>query len=189
MKGITLASITKASIVTAALFGAGQVMADCVPVKGKILNTLHDPALGSTYVEALGQYIRGASTIGVVSLNGEKPIGNLKCALVGVAVGKGEDPGNGLPALPSFEHSISCDDQIESPYGIEHSQLLLDTSGQFTGFDGATTLYFVEHSTPRSGSGTGVFAGTTGGALTIEGTSNLATKSIDMKFYGEICMD
>jgi hypothetical protein len=188
MNNSSLSRTVIASITTVALLGSGPLLAECIPVKGKILNTLHDPALGSIFVPDVGQ-LGGVSTLGVVSLHAKKPIGNLKCALVGVAVDPGEDPGNGLPPLPSFEHSISCDDKIETPYGIVHSQLLFDTSGQFTGSDGVSTLSFIEHSVPRDGSGTGVFEGATGGQLTVEGTSNVATKSIDMKFSGEVCMD
>ena len=42
-----------ASVATFALLGPVQVMADCLSVKGKILNTLHEPALGSIYLEQL----------------------------------------------------------------------------------------------------------------------------------------
>ena len=163
-------------------------MADCVSVKGKILNSLHEPALGSIFTGA--EYIGGISTAGVVSLNGGKQIGKLKCALLGSAVGPGELPsGSLLPPLPDFTHTISCDDSVEVDGGIVHSQLTFDTTGHFTGYDGACTLFFTENSVPRSGSGKGVFDGTTGGGLTIEGTSNICTNSIDMKFTGQACMD
>ena len=179
-----------ASVATFALLGPVQVMADCLSVKGKILNTLHEPALGSIYLEQLDSNVGGVSTVGVVALNGEGPIGKLKCALVGTAVAEGESvPGSPLPALPSFTHTISCDDNIADELGTVHSQLTFDTTGYFTGYDQACTLSFTENSVPVNGSGTGVFSGTTRGGLTIEGTSNVCTKSIDMTFIGQVCMD
>jgi hypothetical protein len=188
MKRKSVTRTVLASVAIGALFGSAQLMADCFSVRGKILNSLHDPALGSIFTGS--DYIGGVSTAGVVALNGEKPIGKLKCALVGAAVGPGESPpGSPLPPLPDFTHTISCDDSVEEDGGVVHSQLTFDTTGNFTGFDGACTLFFTENSVPRSGSGKGVFDGTTGGGLTIEGTSDICTKSIDMRFTGEFCRD
>jgi hypothetical protein len=191
MRSKAIARTVLASVATVTLFGSTHLLAeDCVSVKGTILNTLHDPALGSIYVEQADLNVGGVSTVGVVELKGEKPIGKLKCALVGTAVGPGvQVPGSQLPPLPDFTHTISCDDFVDTVDGSEHSQLTFDTTGFFTGFDGMNTLYFTENSVPRENTGTGVFAGTTGGGLTIEGTSNTITDSIDMTFTGEVCLD
>ena len=189
MRNTFFARTALASVATFAFLGPLQVMADCLSVKGKILNTLQDPALGNTYIQGFGS-VGGVSTTGVVALNGEGSIGKLKCALVGVAVGEGEPSGFPPPLppfLPNFTHTISCDDQVEGYGGTIHSQLTFDTTGKFTGFDGGVILSFIEHSVPRAESGTGVFVGTTGGSLTIEGTSNIVTKSIDMEFTGQVC--
>ncbi len=188
MKSKSIARTVLASVAIGALFGSAQLMAeDCLSVKGKILNSLHDPALGSVYAgEALGN-IGGVSTVGVVALNGENPIGKMKCALVGVATGLSEVPeGSPFPPLPSFTHTISCDDSVVDVFGVLHSQLTFDTTGYITGFDGCTAS-FTENSIPQSGSGKGVFDGVTGGGLTIEGTSNVCNGTIDMKFTGEAC--
>lgn len=182
MRSKLTARTVLASVAIGALFGSTQLMAEvCIPVKGKILNSSHNPALGGVYVEDLGKTIGGVSTIGVVALNGGNPIGKLKCALVGVATGEGAG------GLPDFTHTISCDDNVDDDSGIVHSQLTFLTTGYITGSDGADTIFFTEESTPVSGSGKGVFDGTTGGVLTIEGTINVVTKSIDMKFTGELC--
>ena len=190
MKSKSISRIAVASVATVALFGSAQLMADCLSVEGKILNSLHKPALGSIDARELGN-IGGISTVGVVNLEVDKPIGELKCALVGVAVGPGKDVASPLPPLPDFEHTISCDDQVEEANGTGtvHSQLTFDTRGYFTGFDGPCTLFFTENSEIRAGSGKGVFDGTTGGDLTVEGTSNICTGSIDMEFTGEVCME
>ena len=188
MKSKFVARTVLASVAISALFGTTQSLANCLSVKGKILNSLHDPALGSIFTGS--EYIGGVSTAGVVALNGEKPIGKLKCALVGAAVGPGEaPPGSPLPALPDFTHTISCDDSVEVEGGIVHSQLTFDTSGYFTGYDGACTLFFTENSVPRTESGKGAFDGANSGFLAVEGTSNICTNSIDMTFTGEVCFD
>ena len=186
MRRKLLARTVLASVAIGTLLGSAQLMAECVPVsvKGKILNSSHNPPLGSNDNGG------GVSTLGVVALNGGNTFGKLKCALVGVEAGPGESPPSSpFPPLPDFTHTISCDDSIdEGGYGVVHSQLTFDTSGYFTGFDNVCTLYFSETSVPRDGTGKGVFYCTTGGALTIEGTSNFCTGSIDMKFTGDICM-
>ena len=153
-------------------------------VKGKILNSSHNPALGN--YGGMG----GVSTVGVIALNGGSTYGKLKCALVGVQAGEGvTPPGSPFGPLPDFTHTISCDDSVDVGTGIVHSQLTFDTSGYFTWFDGVSTLYFTETSVPRDGYGVGAFAGTSNGSLTIEGTLNILTGSIDMNFDGDICME
>jgi hypothetical protein len=131
----------------------------------------------------------GVTTLGVVALNGGRAIGKMKCALVGVWAGDGDGldlPGIGK--LPKFTHTISCDDADLSEAGEVHSQLTFDTSGSFTGYDGFTSVSFIEHSEPKAGTGKGVFENTTEGQLDIDGTLNFATGSIDMSFTGEVCM-
>jgi hypothetical protein len=113
----------------------------------------------------------------------------MKCALVGVWAGDGDGldlPGIGK--LPKFTHTISCDDAVLSEAGEVHSQLTFDTSGSFTGYDGFTSVSFIEHSEPKAGTGKGVFENTTEGQLDIDGTLNFTTGSIDMSFTGEVCM-
>ena len=186
MKSKSIARTVLASVAIGALLGSAQLMAECVSVKGKILNSSHNPPLGSN------DYGRGVSTVGVVALNGGNTFGKLKCALAGVVAGPGESPpGSPFPPLPDFTHTISCDDSVvdEGGYGVVHSQLTFDTTGYFSGFDNLCTLYFTEKSVPRDGSGKGAFDGATGGSLTIEGSSNICTGSIDMKFTGQVCMD
>jgi hypothetical protein len=191
MKSKSIARTVLSFVAIGALFGSAQLMAEgCLSVKGKILNSLHDPALGSVYAgEAIGN-IGGVSTVGVAALNGENPIGKMKCALVGVATGLSEVPeGSLFPALPSFTHTISCDDSVDDAFfGVVHSQLTFDTTGYITGFDGCTAS-FTENSIPQSESGKGVFDGATSGVLTIDGTSNVCNGSIDMEFTGEVCYD
>jgi hypothetical protein len=198
MKSKSVVRTALASVALGALFGSTQLMANCdsVSVMGKILNSSHDPALGSIYDPIDNKYIGGVGTVGVVALNGGNKFGKLKCALVGVEGDSGEPPlSPQLPVLPDFTHTISCDDSVDVFndqifLGIEHSQLTFDTSGYFTGGDGFCTLFFTEHSVPRGdGSGKGIFAGTTGGSLTIEGTLNYCTNSVDMKFTGDICVE
>jgi len=187
MRSKLIARTALASVAIGALFGSAQLMAeDCVSVKGKILNSSHNPALGSVYVEALDTNIGGVSTIGVVALKGGKPIGKLKCALVGVATGAGAG------GLPDFTHTISCDDSLDDDSGIVHSQLTFTTTGYITGSDGCT-VFFTENSIPVPGSGKGAFDGVEYGRLNIEGTANVCppdvndNNSIDMKFTGEVC--
>jgi hypothetical protein len=191
MKIKLLTRVTCASVAAAALFAPSHLIAadDCLEVKGKILNTLHDPALGSFETGAeppVPPRIGGASTVGVVALNGAGEIGKLKCALVGVAISQG----SALPELgptPNFLHTISCDDKIESPFGVVHSQLTFFTTGEFTGWDGACIFDFVENSIPVNDTGDGVFKDRNGGSLEIKGTLNSCTGSIDMKFEGQTC--
>jgi len=176
-----------ASFAIGFLFGSTPSIAEveCHHVKGKILNSSHIPALGN--YGGMG----GVSTVGVVALNGGNTYGKMKCALVGVQAGEGETPpGSPFGPLPDFTHTISCDDSVDVVgVGTVHSQLTFDTSGYFTGFDGVSNLYFTETSIPRDGSGVGAFAGTSSGSLTIEGTLNFLTGSIDMKLDGDICND
>jgi hypothetical protein len=180
-----------ASVAVVGLLGSTQVMAECLSVKGQIFNRAqsqpHGDPLGSVYLGPELGFVGGVSTLGVVTLKGEGDIGKLKCALAGAAAGPGTQYSE-LPPLPDFTHTISCDDMIDSALGVVHSQLTFDTTGAFTGFDGQCVLSFTEHSLPRDGSGKGVFDGVTDGALTIEGTLNNCTGSIDMKFTGEVCM-
>lgn len=188
-----------ASACTLALSAAANTVAadECAAVKGKIRNTSHSPALGSVGpvpvvnpVTGATEYqmVGGVTTLGVASLNGGDTFGKMKCALVGVWAGPGAGPQwPVVGVLPNFTHTISCDDAVPTPIGDMYSQLTFDTSGSFTGYDGATTFSFLEHSSARADSGRGVFANTTGGALEIEGTLNVATGSIDMSFTGEIC--
>ena len=176
MKNRLISMAARSCVATIALCGSIHAMADCFPVKGKIFNTLHNPPVG------------GVSTIGVVALNGGTEFGKLKCALVGVWAGPGagaEMPFVGV--LPNFTHTISCDDEIPSPFGTVHSQLTFDTSGTYTGFDYTSTFSFTEHSVPAGGSGTGAFTNVAGGYLDIEGTLNAASGSVDMSFTGEVC--
>jgi hypothetical protein len=180
MKNKSVAKTVLASVAITSVLGSAQLMAEeCVSVEGKILNSAHTPALGSIYAGEAGN-IGGVSTVGVVALKGEMPVGRMKCALVGVAVGMGAS------GLPDFTHTISCDDSVEDAYGIVHSQLTFDTTGYLTGFEGCTAS-FIEDSLARSESGKGVFDGMTSGGLIVEGTSNVCNGSIDMKFTGEIC--
>lgn len=190
MRSKSIVRTALASVATVALFGSTHLMAeDCSPVKGKIFNSSHTPALGSTELPPYG-YVGGASTLGVVALNGGRDLGKMKCALVGVWAGPGEGlefPEVGI--LPNFTHTISCDDAVPSPVGEVHSQLTFDTTGSFTGYDEQVTFSFLEYSEVRAGTGKGAFANTTGGLLEIDGTINVATGSIDMGFTGEFCTD
>lgn len=173
------------SIAMGFLFGSAQSMAEeiCEDVKGKILNSSHNPGLGN--YGGMG----GVTTVGVVAFGGGGTYGKLKCALVGVQAGEGEiPPGSPFPPVPDFTHTISCNDSIDGESGIVHSQLTFDTSGYFTGFDYVSTFDFTETSIPRD-TGIGVFAGITSGSLTIEGTLNFITGSVDMKFDGEFCKE
>ena len=121
MRRKLLARTVLASVAIGTLLGSAQLMAECVPVsvKGKILNSSHNPPLGSNDNGG------GVSTLGVVALNGGNTFGKLKCALVGVEAGPGESPPSSpFPPLPDFTHTISCDDSIdEGGYGVVHSQL------------------------------------------------------------------
>ena len=179
-----------ATVAAIGLLGSTHAMAECLSVKGKILNRAQSQPHGDPLGGMSTEYgiVGGVSTLGVVSLKGDGDIGSLKCALAGAWAGPGTQYSE-LPALPDFTHTISCDDNIDSALGVVHSQLTFDTTGAFTGFDGQCVLSFTEHSVPSDGSGKGVFDGVTRGALTIEGTLNNCTGSIDMKFTGEVCYD
>lgn len=194
MKRKSITGAILASVSTIALLGSNYSNADCVPVsvKGKIFNTSHTPPLGSVPMfSESGELMMagGASTLGVVALNGGGDIGKMKCALIGVYAGPGEglDLGDPVGVLPNFTHTISCDDAVQSPYGNVHSQLTFNTTGTFKEFVNQYTISFEEFSEPKELTGTGAFAGTTGGYLDIDGTINAATGSIDMSFTGEIC--
>jgi hypothetical protein len=190
-----------ASLAVITLCGSGQLLADdcstthAVPVKGKISNNAQ-PDLG------LPPHGLGFSTLGVVSLNGGKVFGQMKCGIVSTLAAP---PANQY-STPSFIHTLSCDDEVELPDGsFMHSQLAFDTKGQIVGaeFLGCEEivegevpepglLYFTETSTPRVGPGNrGAFTFTTGGQIDIEGTINNCTGVIDMNFSGEIevCLD
>lgn len=130
------------------------------PVKGKIFNNL----------------MSDGKTLGVVALN----LGNekLKCAIVG-------DP---LPFDPNFPlkfvHTVVCED---------HSQLSFLTQGNITGFlqvcsADFAAFSFQEVSTPDlTRLSKGLFAGITGGNLTITGTVNCQLE-VDMTFEGYACL-
>lgn len=191
------ATLAPASII--ALLISSNSMAECFELQGKIFNSSHNPALGSIgpvpiFNPGTGkteyQTVGGASTLGVVALNGGKQFGKMKCALVGVWAGPGEgQEWDIVGVLPKFTHTISCDDAVPSPVGDVHSQLTFDTSGDFTGYDGAYTFSFLEYSSAIAGTGKGAFVNTTDGQLEIDGTLNILTGSIDMSFTGEVCMD
>ena len=172
-----LAKAVLASLCTGVLLGSAQLMADCKFVTGKITNNSAGP----------GEVLLGydVSTAGIVEFAAKNPdpFSKLKCGIVGVVnpyvLPDEPDPDlEFLGPLPSFTHLISCE---------EHSQLKFDTHGKFTAFDFLTyTASFVEHAVPISDSGTGAFDGATGdGELIINGTFNLYTKEIDMKFGDE----
>jgi hypothetical protein len=181
-----------ATLAAATLCGSGQLSAqaeDCdgvlTQVNGKIFNNAQAPG--------------GAlSTLGVVSLNGDSPIGKMKCGIVGVSRSADEhdldEYGQPLPLL--FNHTISCDDKGTLFHGgpATHSQLTFHTKGTFTDYPqvcppefGGISAPFIEYSAPITGSGRGIFTGTTKGLLTIKGTINCAG-TIDMSFEGEICL-
>jgi hypothetical protein len=156
-----------------------------VAVKGKIFNN--------------GQAGGGFSTLGVVALNGDDPIGKMKCGIVGVArdADSGDLGPDGQPLPLLFYHTVSCDDGgTLFPGGpATHSQLTFKTKGTFTGLPsgcpaelgGGISAPFIEFSQPVPGSGRGVFTKATGGLLTIEGTLN-CVGTIDMKFSGNVCL-
>jgi hypothetical protein len=190
-----VARVVLASVAIGALLGSPQLMAECFPVKGKILNTLHSPPLGSIKIcdKPMKEcfFVGGVSTLGVVSFNGGTKFGQMKCAIVGVV----DEPTilpDAWPDLSSFYHTLSCDDTVPDSAWYDlpgHSQLTFHTTGEGVG-DAFTfpTFDFIEHSSPVPGSGFGAFAGATNeGVVTITGTTNLITGSIDMEFTGEIC--
>jgi hypothetical protein len=191
-KNQVLGKTALASLAVAVLCGSGQLSAQAegcegvlTQVKGKIFNNAQAPG--------------GAlSTLGVVRLNGDSPIGSMKCGIVGVSRNADEnDLGEGgLPLPLLFTHTISCDDKgTLFPGGpATHSQLTFNTKGTFTDYPQACpepfsgiSAPFIEYSAPIPGSGRGIFTGTTGGLLTITGTIN-CVGTIDMKFSGEICL-
>ena len=121
-------------------------------------------------------------TLGVVALKGD--FGKMKCGIAGVV--QQELP---PPALPNFHHTISCDDEVVLPTGqVVHSQLTFDTNGYFTD-PYVHPLPFEEVSVPIAGTGRGVFTYATGGALSISGTLDTVTGTIDMEFSGSVCID
>lgn len=181
----------KTSTLCLALCAAGPLMAQepkgctgdelAVEVNGKILN--NGQAMDSAF-----------STLGVVALKGDYPVGKMRCGIVGMPA----TPTN--PNLPlAFTHSISCDDAIELPIPgnpVVHSQLAFNTQGYFhedfaycNGVDASAGISssFTEFSELRAGEGRGVFATATGGLLTIQGTIS-CFGTIDMKFSGEVCL-
>lgn len=195
MRKTFLRQTALASFTALALGGASsQLMAEecagtLAQVKGKIFNN--------------GQAGGGFSTLGVVALDGDDPIGKMKCGIVGEArAADGGDIGpDGQPLPLLFNHTISCDDKGNLYPGgpATHSQLTFKTKGTFTdvphfclGLDGnptgAISAPFIESSTPIPGSGRGVFTSATGGLLTIEGTIN-CVGTIDMNFSGDICLN
>jgi len=176
MKTNLYARTVLASFAISALFGSSQLMAGCIDVKGKIVNSVQTPALGSYGILGFG-----VSTLGVVALNAG-PLGKMKCALAGVVTeAVGDNP-------TKFDHTISCDDEVETGYGIVHSQLTFDTTIEtFEEVDGCNVL-FTETSVPYDGRGLGVFYGVNGdGGLNVEGNINRCTGSIDMQFTGKVC--
>ena len=183
MKSNLLARTVLASFAISTLFGSSLLMAgsNCIDVKGKIVNSFHMPAVGSNGVPGYG-----VSTLGVAALNAG-PLGKMKCAVAGVVTAT---DGAYPPNPTEFDHTISCDDEVEiAGLGIVHSQLTFDTTVEsFEEVDGCIAL-FTETSVPQNGTGLGVFYGVIDddGGLNIEGTINKCTGSIDMKFTGKAC--
>jgi len=128
------------------------------PVKGKIFNNL----------------MADGRTLGVVALKLDDE--KIECAIVG-------DP---LPFDANFSlkfiHTVVCED---------HSQISLLTQGNVTGFlevcsPGVAAVSFREISIPDlTRPSKGLFAGVTGGSLTITGTVNCQLE-VDMKFEGYV---
>jgi len=185
MKRTIVKKIAHAIVGSSILLGATAYANSCaegtasVTVSGKITNNGQAPG-------------QGFSTLGVVALTiGEKPdvLARMKCGIIGVDAATAEEPF-------AFTHTLSCDDSIPvdlSDYGlgtqITHSQLTLDTHGDFfpeAGCPGVSGS-FIEYSSPVANTGRGLFTGVTEGELTIEGTVN-CLGSIDMRFGGYICM-
>ena len=181
MKTNLFARTVLASFGIGALFGSSQLMADpgCINVRGNIVNSFQVPALGGYNVPGLG-----VSTLGVVSLNAG-PLGKMKCALAGVVTATdGANP----PNPTEFDHTISCDDEVEIEGGIVHSQLTFDTTIESLEYVDGCTMLFTETSVPQDGKGLGVFYGVNDDeGLNVEGTINGCTGSIDMKFTGKVC--
>ena len=182
--------IATTSLVLAALCTTAAVSAQeydgCAPgelpvaVKGNIFNN--------------GQVDSPLSTLGVVALRGDYPIGKMKCGIAGLPAAPTD------PAFPlAFTHVISCDDQLTLPIPgnpVVHSQLSFNTKGYFhqdftfcNGQDASAGISssFTEYSTPRAGEGRGVFTTATGGQLVINGSIS-CFGTIDMKFEGEVCL-
>lgn len=191
MKNQVIKATLKSSAACLALCMAGSVFAQDAPgcagdelavtVTGKIFN--NGQAGGSAF-----------STLGVVALKGDYPVGRMKCGIVGMPAAVTD------PQLPlAFTHTISCDDALELPLPgnpIVHSQLAFDTQGYFhedfafcngINADNGISSSFTEFSVPRAGEGRGVFTTATGGLLTIQGSIS-CVGTIDMNFSGEVCL-
>ena len=156
IKNPILAKTALASLAAAVLCGSGQLSAEAegcdgtlTQVKGKIFNNAQAP----------GGVL---STLGVVALNGDSPIGRMNCGIVGVSRDADEnDLGeDGLPLPLLFTHTISCDDKgtlyPEGP--ATHSQLTFHTKGTFTDYPkvcpgpfGGISAPFIEYSAPIPG--------------------------------------
>lgn len=150
------------------LTGFASAEGNCVPIKGKIFNN----ALGG-------------STLGTAHVNFDNK--KFKCGLQGVGKNFDENDPNDIGPL-NFDHTMVCDDD-EGDTDPIHSQLLWDTSGYPTAVlqdcgHGLTSFSFLEESRPVTG--TGRFAGVTGGQITVEGTL-FCSLAIDMTFSGELC--
>ena len=145
-------------VAVAGLF-SGSAYADCVPVKGKIVNNIFPITQTSFF------------TMGVATVVFDTDI-KLKCAILGTLVQ--------LPPNVAFVHTISCDDAISDP--PIHSRLQFNTVGTQN-----ADFSFTETATPIPGTGTGLFQGVNAlGSLTITGQI-YSTGAIDMKFSGEAC--
>jgi hypothetical protein len=167
---------------TAALaLAAHAAFADCVPIKGKVVNNVAT-ASGGTLGVVSAVYGLGSGAL------------KLKCALMGES--QGAEP----PAI-DFVHSISCEDAIAVPVADGsgsvpvHSSIVLATSGSFYPPQTPTQLLtFKEQSVPLTlVPFRGVFADVTGGQIEVEGAVNKSPAgaavpgSIDMKFSGQLC--
>ena len=157
------------------VIGAAPVIAECIPVQGKILNNAINPD----------------TTLGVVAMNygvkksqAEK---KLKCAISGI-----QQPAQvsniPVPLQLNFTHTISCDDSDTLYSGQPiHSRIVLNTVGAFTGGDGASFATFEELSRPLLYTGSGLFDGVVGGEIHVKGTFFFITGAIDMEFEGNVC--
>ena len=122
-------------------------------------------------------------TLGVVHLQvGEKT--KVKCGMAGSG-------GVGPYGAILYEHSLVCDDSVQSANGDSiHSQITLNTTGTSAlqacgsqpGFQGT----FREVSVPEPASGRGMFHGVQGGRIVIDGTINCG-QAINAKFSGYFC--
>jgi len=123
----------------------------------------------------------GLETVGVAQMVIQGK-GMMRCALHGVAIGQG-----------SFIDTLVCDDKVAVPNSTDtvHSQLITYThftvppTQTCTSPAGAVQGSFSEISDPFFGQG--AFSSTGGGRLHVQGTINCAG-SVDMSFYGNVCL-